>query len=338
MTRILDRRFRHVGRIKRSSGTDHLPTFRRINEMLSGLYERGRLDVLRSIQAGTYTPLEVWEAYRVNELERLPTIATIAPVETTIRAWVEKYDCSPAHRLSLSQSLRHIVKVGRATSTVADLPAMLSDLREAMRGKHPRTFNLARAAAQAFVRDTMRRTHPLWAEITDIAPLRVTAQRVKHPLTPSELDALEIPDDAGDMAHSMARTGMGPGEYWGKWKVLSDRIHVYGTKRAGRDRDIPLCGTITAPKMTYKEFREALVEAEAGITPYDLRRSYANWMEQAGIPRTRRRLYLGHGASDVTDLYEWHEVEKFLAEDAERLRKYVFGAPTENDTALRVVK
>jgi len=31
-------------------------------------------------------------------------------------------------------------------------------------------------------------------------------------------------------------------------------------------------------------------------------------------------MYLGHGASSVTDLYERHQVDAFLAEDAERLR------------------
>jgi|SRR6185312_6934212 len=60
-------------------------------------------------------------------------------------------------------------------------------------------------------------------------------------------------------------------------------------------------------------------------TPYDLRRTYANWLEAAAVPRTRRRLYLGHGARDVTDLYEAHEVAAFLAEDAARLRRYVEG-------------
>jgi hypothetical protein len=46
-------------------------------------------------------------------------------------------------------------------------------------------------------------------------------------------------------------------------------------------------------------------------------------MEEAGIPRTRRRLYLGHGAKDVTDLYEVHDVTAYLAEDAARLGRYL---------------
>ena len=53
-------------------------------------------------------------------------------------------------------------------------------------------------------------------------------------------------------------------------------------------------------------------------TPY-----LANLLEAAGTPRTRRRLYRGHGAQDVGDLYEAHEVAAFLAEDAARLNKHI---------------
>jgi hypothetical protein len=45
------------------------------------------------------------------------------------------------------------------------------------------------------------------------------------------------------------------------------------------------------------------------------------WMEDAEIPRTRRRLYLGHSAQDVTDRYEKREITAFLAEDRDRLLK-----------------
>jgi hypothetical protein len=46
-------------------------------------------------------------------------------------------------------------------------------------------------------------------------------------------------------------------------------------------------------------------------------------MEAAGIPRTRRQLYLGHGAKDMTDLYERHEVDAFLLSDGAKLRDWI---------------
>ncbi len=50
-------------------------------------------------------------------------------------------------------------------------------------------------------------------------------------------------------------------------------------------------------------------------------------MNEAGIPRTRRRAYLGHAArEDVTDRYEGYSPEAYLDEDRQRLRDFI-GAP-----------
>ena len=65
---------------------------------------------------------------------------------------------------------------------------------------------------------------------------------------------------------------------------------------------------------------------------HDLRKTFSNWCEGAGIPRTRRRLYLGHGRRDVTDLYEEHDVSSFLENDAKALRRFV-GADMLNGSA-----
>jgi len=116
-------------------------------------------------------------------------------------------------------------------------------------------------------------------------------------------------------------------ERWGKFTVERDRVRIHGTKTRGAERVVPrISGNHPGqpPALSYRAFREALAEASDGqMTPYDLRRTYATWLEAAGIPRTRRRLYLGHGNQDVTDIYEWHEVTKFLEEDAEKLRAYL---------------
>lgn len=122
----------------------------------------------------------------------------------------------------------------------------------------------------------------------------------------------------------MAVTGMGPKEYWGEWELQPDRIAIHGTKRAGRDRVVPRVGDVVRPKRGYQPFRVALAEAsKSTVRPYDLRRSFATWLEASGIPRTRRRLYMGHGAKDVTDLYEHVQVAAYLEEDAGLLRRFL---------------
>jgi hypothetical protein len=51
-------------------------------------------------------------------------------------------------------------------------------------------------------------------------------------------------------------------------------------------------------------------------------------MNETGIPRTRRRAYLGHATrEDVTDRYEGYSPEKYLEQDRERLREFIGAAP-----------
>jgi integrase len=72
-----------------------------------------------------------------------------------------------------------------------------------------------------------------------------------------------------------------------------------------------------------------------GITPYDLRRTFAGLMVEAGIPRPRRKLYLGHEPEDITALYEQQEVREYLVNDAAKIRA-ILGEP-EGGPNLKVV-
>src|SRR2546425_12965981 len=56
------------------------------------------------------------------------------------------------------------------------------------------------------------------------------------------------------------------------------------------------------------------------VTPKLARKTFDRWMQDAGIPRVRRKRYLGHGKRDVTDDYEWYEVVAYLREDVGKMR------------------
>lgn len=117
---------------------------------------------------------------------------------------------------------------------------------------------------------------------------------------------------------------MGPGELWGKWSEDGDRVHVLGTKRETRNRLIPNLGELCRPQRRYRAFQMALAKASHEmVEPYDGRRTFAHWMEMAGIPRTRRRLYMGHAVGDVTDRYEGHDVTPYIPGDRGLLLDYV---------------
>jgi integrase len=339
---VLDRSFRGVGRLKKSSGTTDPALFKLLNTMLTMLYRGGRLDLLQALRDGVVTPLEVWSAYRLGELERLPTAETLRGLAGALAAWAQTAEASAEHRRGRTNVVCALLRLAAPRATVQDLPALLRAYRDLAKG--PAMFNRTRAALLAFTRDTLGKSHVLYTRLRDVRPLR-EVKRAGHPLTVAEVTALaaKLTPAHAEIVWAMAVTGMGPGELWGRWQVLSDRVHIAGTKRAGRVRDVPLLWPLAPPARAYQAFRRALSTASDEATdPYDLRRSYATWLEAAGIPRTRRRLYLGHGARSVTDLYERHQVEAFLAEDGTRLRSFIGELPAIGTaglaTGLRVVR
>jgi integrase len=58
---------------------------------------------------------------------------------------------------------------------------------------------------------------------------------------------------------------------------------------------------------------------------YDLRRSFALWMEEMSLPLSRQRLYLGHSARNTTEMYMRRDLTAWLAGDAEKMLAYVAG-------------
>ena len=78
-----------------------------------------------------------------------------------------------------------------------------------------------------------------------------------------------------------------------------------------------------AREPTRRELATAMRE-ERGETvargPLSSRKTFARWAEDAGVPRVRRLVYLGHGKQDVTDRYERYQIAEFLREEARRMR------------------
>lgn len=338
-TMIIDRTFRGVGRIKKASGTTIPQVRRKLSKMLTALADEGRLDLLRAIRDGELTLMEVLDARQRKTLDKLPTAGAAKPLAKSMKAWIDGLkvpdDCSAKHKESLETSRRYFERT-RKKALVADLPTLLEKLRDTLGRQHPRSFNLARAAALAFVRAKLKRSHPLWLAVAAVELRKVSARREPQPLAVVQMQNF-FPSPATDpldaIAWGMATTGMGAGEYWGRWSVGPDRIHIAGTKRAGRVRDVPRVQIPVAPTMHRRTFEDKLrARANGAFQSYDLRRTYANWLEAAGIPRTRRKVYMGHGPANVTDLYERHEITEHLASDATKLQALLKLPPTKAHT------
>lgn len=343
-TLMIDRRFRGVGRIKRASGTKVPAVKRKLDRMLTALFDEGRLDILRLIRDGALTLLEVHDAYQRKALELLPTGATVAPLVKTMQAWVDGLvvptEASDDHVRAIGSTINYL-KAEREGATIADAPTLLEKLRESLGKDHPRSFNLARSHVMAFIRAKLKRSHPVWLACAAVEPRKVPKAKPRPELSPVEMRNWfpnQETDPLDAIAWSMVTTGMHAKEYWGRWETKADRIVVHGTKRESRHRSIPFVQAPVVPQWKHRRtFENAFRDRTTAFTPYDLRRSYARWMENAGIPRTRRRMYMGHSAKDVTDLYEAHELSSYLVEDAVKMRDWL-GIQTASAHPLKAVK
>ena len=279
-TYLLDRVFPGVGRIRRASGTDNTRMLDSLNQMLSTLFSLGRLDLLAALRDGDLHPMQVWARFRKGDMARLPDAQEVVPVLDRALEWAKSYPKSPKHKANLKTTFKNL-RLFAPDTTFAELANSLRRYRSAMT-QRPAMFNRTRAAVLAFLKDTKGRQSDVWREVANITRLEELQSKAPS-VTPPELAQLlgKLSQPYPAMAWTMALTGMGPGEYWGSWSALDDRVHIHGTKTHGRDRDVPRVGVLVHPQTTEKPLRRVL--RRIGLLPYSLRRSYSMWLGELDI-------------------------------------------------------
>jgi integrase len=325
-TIVIDRSFRGVGRIKRATGTNKESQAKRYDDMLSDLYDLDRLDVLKAIKANVVSIREVWAAWKYGDRKRLPTIESMKDLVATSTDWIQHTRCSDEHRKNHRKAFTAILKGEPEGSTLADLPTLLKAYKRRAGGEV--MFNRVRASILSFLRQELGKRHRLYEECADV-PTHTERPETGVKLSVNELRQVVTGlQHLGGMAWALVLSGMRRGEYWGKWDVTPDRYRIFGTKTRASVREVPNLGPLIKPSVQYQAFRVALGKVRPGMTPHDFRHTYMHWMEQAGISRIRRRMYLGHSSGDVSAIYERHEVEGFLKSDADLMRVFIGEIPT----------
>lgn len=309
----IDTIFKGVGRIKLRSGVRDPRLRARMIERFKALceHEKGR-ELVRAMKRGELKPRELYELAKRDE--HLPAVGETRALAPLWLRWVSESKYSPDHTRNLKKELRRFERTHPGL-TVRDLPGVIETLREEMTDR-ARSFNYARAAALAFLRAKLKRSSPLYVAVWGTDPLKVTPTRKAPDL--SIMDVERFGHEAVEMAH----TGMLPKEYWGRvFSSSGSVLTIRGTKRAGRDRKIPLLIPITGPKVSLMTFRRRVRKlSDLAVQAKDFRNVFAWLLEESEIPRTRRRLYMGHGKRDTTDIYEEREVRRFLVEDGAKIR------------------
>jgi integrase len=323
-TLVIRRSFRGVGTIRLASGTKTVAQLKRYNAMLTDLADAGRVDLLRAVRDRALTVADLFASWgRAKDRGALPTSGSIAPLAASFEKWLKSLNRSANHIATYRSAMKQI-KPGKAT--VAELPGLLEAYRaRAAAAGHPQMFRQARSACLAFLR---RRDHALYSQIRDVEPLPIGESAPGHPQTVAQALAIlaGLPAPWGAYWWTMCLTGMGPREYFvTAWELEDAWVAVHGTKRASRNRRVPLIAdqTYTRPEHggTWKQYRAGL--AAFGVTPYDARRTFATWCEDAGIPERRISMWLGHTRQNVTQLYTRRELDGFLKADGAALSAWL---------------
>jgi hypothetical protein len=327
---LIERRYPEpVGRIRMSSGTKSEQALEDIYLFLDACARSvpPRYDVLLAIRDRHITPLYALSMWRLNRLEEMPHADVSPELSTAVEQWLTRTRASDDHKRGMRSGMRRLLEQAPSSATIAELPQALLSYRESCaRENTARMFNIVRSYAEAFVRDVLQPTHRVYAAVQAVRTLPYSLNAVqRRPLLPRELRELmgKLGEPYASDAWQMALTGMGPKEYWGSWQATADRVHIEGTKRESRVRDVPLLYALQPPATTRSAFTQRWRRSKLGCVIYDLRRSYSVWLEEAGISYSRRQSYLGHGAKSVTDRYTQRELGSWLEQDGRRLRLWI---------------
>lgn len=332
---------------------------KRLNHMLDSLYSRGRLDILRSLASGALSLMQVRDAFDAHALESLPDANSIRPLREHLFAWVDTHSMAETTRAGYRSCFTSLLRFGPKVPTVSDLPAMLEAMRASYAAEHKaQGFNGVRSAVQAYLRNTVKRNNPLYLAVQAVEPLKVKSRRAGNPLSVRQVVELMamLPEPMDKMFWTMCVTGMNALEYANGWEVVGNTVRIHGTKRAGRERIIPLfvdpaeiyrpegvrltIGRFTEGKYSKRETSRAVmirqvtwyppflrtlrVQSGRQVHPHDARRTFSRWCLEAGLYPTHIACYMGHGPKSITALYQTPRiVADMLDADRQKMRAYL---------------
>ena len=339
-TPLIRRTFKGVGTITKRARTNDRKLVQRINHMLDSLYQTGQLKYLRGIKEGRVTFQEVLDRFQEQTLNTATVVEDIRSLKIVFDEWLERTEnLSPKTVQTYKEFAATLFKLAGDSQTISDLPTLLKTYRDKCRKRQVGAqFNAVRNTMRTFVSGTLGRSTPLYSEISNIKPIPHQKKRVDRALTVKEVWELteKMDENVATMVWTLCMTGMGWTEYQ-EYEVLDDRILIHGHKMKRlddrRNREVPLFDVDeltmplpAPPNRSEKILRKHLVKASPDgkkVTPYDFRNTYAYWMAEAAIPEIRRRQYMGHLPTSMTEMYSRTELGVHLAEDAKRMAKWL---------------
>jgi integrase len=318
----LDRRFPGVGRIAVASGATTRDGFRKRNALLTRLWDKARLDVLRAIKAGTITITEVMDADRRDDLDGL--FRGIDPLELPLWETAETwYTGSAKPQRRRAQTAFQAMKAATIlpeTATVGDLAAVDWDARSQEWDGSPSNWNHWRKAISKFLTDTLGdKWHPFRRRLMDHYPPKVEPPRVPD----ISVDLFwKIVHAAAEHVRPafvvIAHMGLDVGEYLRLTKAdLRPNTHSIATPGTKGRVDVMRVDprmwdwaerAIPSPvryKALRRHWKAALTAAEADTTLRlkDLRHCPGQWATDEGVPESKIQVALRHKDVKTTRIY-----------------------------------
>lgn len=328
---MMDRTLGTLGRIQKSYGTDDPDTIAGMKVMVTTLYKSGEWSFLEALRDNKITLLQLWAKYKKQDIKSMTSVEGITPFDPTVFEWLNAYpDIKDKTKESYEHAYRQLLKI-KASFTVADIPIVLKKYREqcAKKGIN-RQFNITRNALRSFLKNHFDQFNPIYQGVVMVKPLNDKPKRVEKAWSVQDIVKVTSKLSAPIAAQvwTACQTGAGITEYENGLVVEGDGIRIRGTKMARvddrRNRVVPFVETPAPLVVRVKRFRGHLKKASNDdMQPYDLRRTYANWCLEAGIPFDRVQQYLGHQPKSITERYARSTVMKWLKDDGELLRKWI---------------
>lgn len=347
-THRLDREFPEVGRIAKASGAVTRAEHKKRDELLTRLYDKGRLDLLRAIKAGTYSVSEVYAAYL--EDARLLDFGANAvlkqPLWTSVEAWIPRSAPAPASRTRYQIAFAFL----RRTGVLAE-NAPVSALQSVdWRGLHNEGrigavgWNRLRSAVSAFLSHHLGDVqHATRRAVMKNFPRDEEPERVSDLPLPLFRDILDhVPDALRPCYLTMAAGGLGPKEFCSIQESdklpQSTSVRVHGSKNGRKGvalvafapevwawvvAAIPCPVPQTALASHWK--RAAKKVGRSDVRLYDLRHCFGQWLVNAGVPEYSVQTGLRHKTAGMTRRYV-QQVQR--GQNAAVMAKLLKPAPT----------
>lgn len=313
-----------VGRLKRATSPDP-DIHNQIVAMFRMFETRKQWEYIVAVQDKIINVSQLFDAYRHNRLNRL-SLTGVQYLDPAVYDWCKKFgerhDRSTKTAVGYGECFKALLKHTKGNS-VEELPLMLAAFRKhCEEQEHNRLFNFTKTAVQSYLKHNFGNGNPLHQACKNIELLPTEAKRPAKSMDYSEVQALlkKMPEHHAKMLWYLCLTGMRPEEYFNnQFEVLTDRIHIKGTKTKTSNRFVPLIEAPEPPATTLKIFRKQLRKAGGGI-PRDARATAPKWWREAGIYKMFRNLYLGDAVGDMTEYYELEEQQtKDLREHAKQI-------------------